>query len=234
MQMGFKDTAVTQGECSRTGMMCTCRQMNGISLALPIAERCFRATRCCEDNMPGIGSKLPPFDITGVKPGFHLQEENGQSAFETLTERSFPGKWKVIFFYPKDFTFVCPTEIAEFARLSKHFADRDAIVLGGSTDNEFCKLAWRREHKDLHRLSIWQFADTKGALVDGLGVRSRDGIAHRYTFIVDPENTIQHVYATSLNVGRSPTDTLRVLDAIQTDELCPCNREIGGDTLKIA
>lgn len=144
--------------------------------------------------MPGIGSKLPPFDITGVKPGFHLPEENGQSAFETLTERSFPGKWKVIFFYPKDFTFVCPTEIAEFARLSKHFADRDAIVLGGSTDNEFCKLAWRREHKDLHRLSIWQFADTKGALVDGLGVRSRDGIAHRYTFIVDPENTVQHVY----------------------------------------
>ncbi|MGY3079177.1 alkyl hydroperoxide reductase subunit AhpC [Bradyrhizobium sp. LM6.10] len=194
----------------------------------------FRVTRCCEDNMPGIGSKLPPFDITGVKPGFHLQEENGQSAFETLTERSFPGKWKVIFFYPKDFTFVCPTEIAEFARLSKHFADRDAVVLGGSTDNEFCKLAWRREHKDLHRLSIWQFADTKGALVDGLGVRSRDGIAHRYTFIVDPENTIQHVYATSLNVGRSPTDTLRVLDAIQTDELCPCNREIGGDTLRIA
>ncbi|MET4323226.1 alkyl hydroperoxide reductase subunit AhpC [Bradyrhizobium sp. JR4.1] len=196
------------------------------------AERCFRVMTC-EDNMLGIGSKLPSFDITGVKPGFHLQEENGNNAFETLTEQSFPGKWKIIFFYPKDFTFVCPTEIVEFARLSKDFADRDAIVLGGSTDNEFCKLAWRREHKDLHRLAIWQFSDTKGALVDGLGVRSRDGIAHRYTFIIDPENTIQHVYATSLNVGRNPRDTLRVLDAIQTDELCPCNREIGGDTLKI-
>ena len=100
--------------------------------------------------MLGIGDKLPSFTIVGVKPGFHLQEEKGQSAFEPLTEESFPGKWKIIFFYPKDFTFVCPTEIAEFARLSKDFADRDAVVLGGSTDNEFCKLAWRREHKDLH------------------------------------------------------------------------------------
>lgn len=184
--------------------------------------------------MLGIGDKLPSFTVVGVKPGFHLQEENGQSAFEPLTEDSFPGKWKVIFFYPKDFTFVCPTEIAEFARLSKDFADRDAVVLGGSTDNEFCKLAWRREHKDLHRLPIWQFADSSGALVDGLGVRSPDGVAYRYTFIVDADNVIQHVYATNLNVGRSPKDTLRVLDALQTDELCPCNREVGGATLKVA
>lgn len=181
----------------------------------------------------GIGSKLPSFEVVGVKPGFQLQEEMGQSAFETLTETSFPGKWKVIF-YPKDFTFVCPTEIAEFARLSKDFEDRDAVVLGGSPDNEFCKLVWRRDHKDLHRLPIWQFADTKGGLVDGLGVRSPDGVAYRYTFIVDPENTIQHVYATNLNVGRAPKDTLRVLDALQTDELCPCNREVGGETLKVA
>lgn len=184
--------------------------------------------------MLGIGNKLPSFQITGVKPGFQLHEERGESAFETLTEKSFPGKWKIIFFYPKDFTFICPTEIAEFARLSKDFADRNAVVLGGSTDNEFCKLAWRREHKDLHHLSIWQFADTDGALVDGLGGRSSEGVAHRTTFIVDPENIIQHVYATSPNVGRSPKDTLRVLDALQTNELCPCNREVGGETLKVA
>lgn len=107
-------------------------------------------------------------------------------------------------------------------------------MLGGSTDNEFCKLAWRREHKDLHHLPIWQFADTKGALADGLGVGRPDGVAYRYTFIVHPDNVIQQVYATNLNVGRSPKDTLRVLDALQTNELCPCNREIGGETLKIA
>jgi len=181
--------------------------------------------------MLGIGEKLPPFSVVGVKPGFHAHQENGESAFEEITEASFPGKWKIIFFYPKDFTFVCPTEIAEFARLSGDFADRDAVVLGGSTDNEFVKLAWRRDHKDLAKLKIWQFADTKGSLVDQLGIRSPDGVAYRYTFIVDPDNVIQHVYATNLNVGRNPKDTLRVLDALQTDELCPCNREVGGEVL---
>jgi len=184
--------------------------------------------------MLGIGDKLPSFKVTGVKPGFNFHEENGVSAFEEVTEASFEGKWKVIFFYPKDFTFVCPTEIAEFARLASDFEDRDAVVLGGSTDNEFVKLAWRRDHQDLNKLPIWSFADTNGSLVDGLGVRSPDGVAYRYTFVVDPDNTIQHVYATNLNVGRAPKDTLRVLDALQTDELCPCNREVGGETLKAA
>ncbi|WP_112661831.1 peroxiredoxin [Microvirga flavescens] len=184
--------------------------------------------------MLGIGDKLPNFSVTGVKPGFNSHEENGVSAFETITAESFPGKWKVIFFYPKDFTFVCPTEIAEFARLNSEFADRDAVVLGGSGDNEFVKLAWRRDHADLDKLPIWSFADTKGELIDGLGVRSPDGVPYRYTFVVDPDNTIQHVYATNLNVGRAPKDTLRVLDALQTDELCPCNRQVGGETLKAA
>ncbi|WP_075218055.1 peroxiredoxin [Mongoliimonas terrestris] len=184
--------------------------------------------------MLGIGDKLPAFSVMGVKPGFNDVTEKGESAFEEITLASFPGKWKVIFFYPKDFTFVCPTEIAEFARLAGDFNDRDAVVMGGSTDNEFCKLAWRRNHRDLDRLPIWQFADTNGSLVDGLGVRSPDGVAYRYTFVVDPDGTIQHVYATNLNVGRAPKDTLRVLDALQTDELCPCNREVGGEVLKVA
>jgi peroxiredoxin (alkyl hydroperoxide reductase subunit C) len=164
----------------------------------------------------------------------HAHEEKGQSAFEPLTEASFPGKWKIIFFYPKDFTFVCPTEIAEFARLSRDFADRDAVVLGGSTDNEFCKLAWRRDHKDLQKLAIWQFADSNGSLVDGLGVRSPAGVAYCYTLVVDPNNAIQHIYGTNLNVGRNPKDTLRVLDALQTNQLCACNREVGGATLKVS
>lgn len=184
--------------------------------------------------MLGIGDKVPAFSVTGVKPKFMEHEEGGKSAFEEVTEASFPGKWKVIYFYPKDFTFVCPTEIAEFARLTKDFEERDAVVLGGSTDNEFVKLAWRRDHKDLAKLAHWQFADTNGSLVDGLGVRSPDGVAYRATFIVDPDNTIQHVYMTNLNVGRNPQDTLRVLDALQTDELCPCNRAVGGETLKAA
>ena len=182
--------------------------------------------------MLGIGDILPEFEVTGVKPGFNAHEENGKSAFEKITRDSFPGKWKVIYFYPKDFTFVCPTEIVEFAKLNKEFADRDAVVLGGSTDNEHCKIAWRREHKDLNKLDQWSFADTNGSLVDGLGVRDLEaGVALRATYIVDPENVIQHVTVNGLNVGRNPKETLRILDALQTDELCACNRPLGGDTL---
>jgi len=182
--------------------------------------------------MKTVGDKLEPFKVTGVKPGFNQHEENGVSAFEDITESSFPGKWKVIYFYPKDFTFVCPTEIVGFNKLAKDFEDRDAVLLGGSTDNEFVKLAWRREHPDLNKLGHYQFGDTTGSLVDQLGVREKSaGVALRATFIVDPDNTIQHVSVNNLNVGRSPEEILRLLDGLQTDELCPCNRSVGGSTL---
>jgi peroxiredoxin (alkyl hydroperoxide reductase subunit C) len=185
-----------------------------------------------ENAMKTIGDKVEAFSVVGVKPGFNHHEENGQSAFEEVTEKSFPGKWKIIYFYPKDFTFVCPTEIVGFAKLAKDFADRDAVLLGGSTDNEFCKLGWRREHKDLDKLNHYMFADVTGSLVDQLGVRDKAaGVALRATFIVDPDNTIQHVSVNNLNVGRSPEEILRLLDGLQTDELCPCNRSVGGSTL---
>ena len=182
--------------------------------------------------MKTVGNRIEPFQVMGVKPGFNQPEEKGVSAFEEITEKSFPGKWKVIYFYPKDFTFVCPTEIVGFAKLQKDFDDRETVLLAGSTDNEFVKLAWRREHKDLDRLNQWQFGDTKGSLVDQLGVRdSVEGVALRATFIVDPDNVIQHVSVNNLNVGRNPDEVLRVLDGLQTDELCPCNRNLGGTTL---
>lgn len=183
--------------------------------------------------MLGVGDTVPEFEVTGVKPKFMKHEENGESAFETLTEKSFEGKWKIIYFYPKDFTFVCPTEIVEFAKLEQDFKDRDAVCMGGSVDNEFCKLAWRREHKDLAQLNQWQFADTNGSLVDGLGVREDSGVAYRATYIIDPHNVIQHVSVNSLRVGRNPKEILRILDALQTDELCPCNRPVGGDHIDL-
>jgi len=152
--------------------------------------------------MKTVGDKLEAFTVTAAKPGFNHHEENGQSAFEEITEQSFPGKWKIIYFYPKDFTFVCPTEIVEFAKLQKDFEERDAVLLGGSVDNEFVKLAWRREHKDLDKLNHYAFGDVKGELIDQLGVRDKEaGVALRATFIVDPDNTIQHVSVNNLNVG---------------------------------
>ncbi len=182
--------------------------------------------------MIGVGESLPEFKLVGVKPGFNNHEENGQSAFEAITNASFQGKWKVIFFYPKDFTFVCPTEIAAYAALERDFADRDAVVLGGSTDNEFCKLAWRRDHKDLNKLPQWSFADTGGVFARALGVLDHSAnVALRATLIVDPDGVVQHVTVNGLSVGRSPQETLRVLDGLQTDELCACNRPVGGETL---
>jgi len=182
--------------------------------------------------MKTVGDQLESFSVTGVKPGFNQHKENGISAFETITDASFTGKWKVIYFYPKDFTFVCPTEITGFSKLAQDFADRDAILMGGSTDNEFCKLAWRREHPDLSKLNHYSFADTTGSLIDVLGIREREsGVALRATFIVDPDNIIQHVSVNNLDVGRNPDEVLRLLDALQTQELCACNRNIGGNTL---
>ena len=182
--------------------------------------------------MKTIGQQLAAFSVTGVKPGFNQHEENGVSAFETITEKSFAGKWKIIYFWPKDFTFVCPTEIVAFDKLAGQFAERDAVLMGGSTDNEFSKLGWRRDHKDLNKLSHWSFGDSAGSLVDMLGVRDPvAGVALRATFIVDPDNVIQHVSVNNLNVGRNPDEVLRILDGLQTDELCPCNRSVGGTTL---
>ncbi len=182
--------------------------------------------------MKTIGDKLETFKVIGVKPGFNNHEENGVSAFEDITESSFPGKWKIIYFYPKDFTFVCPTEIVGFNKLAQEFASREAILMGGSVDNEFCKLAWRRENAELDKLGHYSFADSTGSLIDQLGIRDKSaGVALRATFIVDPDNIIQHVSVNNLNVGRNPEEVLRILDGLQTDELCPCSRETGGQTL---
>jgi peroxiredoxin (alkyl hydroperoxide reductase subunit C) len=126
--------------------------------------------------------------------------------------------------------------------LTQDFADRDAILLTGSTDNEFCKVAWQNAHADLKKITHHQFADTarhqqgeeRGnvSLIEQLGVfYAPAGAALRATFIVDPQNVIQHITVNNLDVGRNPDETLRVLDALQTGELCPCNRAIGGETL---
>jgi peroxiredoxin (alkyl hydroperoxide reductase subunit C) len=179
--------------------------------------------------MKTVGDKLEKFVVTGVRPG------QPKDAFFDITDESYAGKWKVIVYYPKDFTFVCPTEIVAYNKLSKDFEDRDAVLLTGSTDNEFCKVAWQQSHEDLQKITHYQFADTQRgelSLINQLGVfYAPAGAALRATFIVDPDNVIQHVTVNNLNVGRSPEETLRVLDALQTGELCACNRTVGGETL---
>jgi len=176
-----------------------------------------------------IGDTFPTFQATAV-----VGQEPGKQ-FTDVTDRSFEGKWKVYFFWPKDFTFVCPTEIAAFGKLNRDFADRDAQVLGVSIDSEYVHLAWRGSHPDLKDLPFPMIADLKRELSSALGILDRkEGVALRATFIVDPENTIRFVAVNDLNVGRNPQEVLRVLDALQTDELCPCNWQKGQDTLNAA
>jgi peroxiredoxin (alkyl hydroperoxide reductase subunit C) len=179
--------------------------------------------------MKTIGDSFPTFKATavvGLEPGHQFTE---------LTDASYPGKWKVVFFWPKDFTFVCPTEIAAFGKLDREFADREAQVLGVSVDSEYVHLAWRNHHPDLKDLPFPMIADIKRELTTELGVlHEQDGVAMRATFIVDPQNVIRFVEVTDMNVGRNPQEVLRVLDALQTDELCPCNWQPGQKTLNSA
>ena len=184
--------------------------------------------------MKTVGQKLESFNVVGVKPGFNRHEENGESAFAPIDEKSFPGKWKVIYFYPKDFTFVCPTEIVGFAKLAKDFEDRDAIVLGGSTDNEHSHLAWRKDHDDL-KLLKHPLLFFSPALSAALGIlHPTAGVALRATIIVDPDGIVRYAAANDLNVGRNVDEVLRVLDGLQTDELCACNWKKGEETLTAA
>ena len=173
-----------------------------------------------------VGDKFPEFSLAAV---------DVNKSFQTVTDASYPGRWLVLFYWPMDFTFVCPTEIAEFSKRAKDFADRDAQVLGASTDTQFVHLAWRKQHEDLKDLQIPMLADTKRELAQALGILHKtDGVALRATFIVDPDGIIRWVGVNDLSVGRNVPEVLRVLDALQTDELCPCNWQKGDETLKAA
>jgi peroxiredoxin (alkyl hydroperoxide reductase subunit C) len=173
-----------------------------------------------------VGSKLPAFFLQSV-----VSTAPGQE-FREISAASYPGKWLVLFSWPMDFTFVCPTEIAEFGRRSRDFADRDAQVLGLSTDTHFVHLAWRRSHPDLKDLPIPMLADTKRELSTALGIlHPQDGVDLRATFIVDPEGVIRWVSVNDLKVGRNVDEVVRTLDALQTDEHCPCNWKRGDATL---
>ena len=179
--------------------------------------------------MSGIGRRFPEFTLTGVV------SNEVKNAFQTFTQESFPGKWKVVFFWPKDFTFVCPTEIAAFGKLEKEFKARDAQLLGVSIDSEYVHHAWRQAKDELKNLPFPILSDIKRELSTALGVLDPEaGVAQRATYIVDPQGIVRFVYVTDLSVGRSPEEVLRVLDALQTDELCPYNWQKGEDVLKAA
>ena len=175
-----------------------------------------------------IGDRLPAFRLQAAG-----SLEKGQE-FAELTHDSYPGKWLVLFAWPLDFTFVCPTEIAEFGRRNADFRERDAQLLGLSCDSQFVHLAWRKDHADLRNLPYPMLADLRRELCGALGILHKDeGIPLRATFLVDPQGVIRYVSVHDLSVGRNVDEVLRTLDALQTDELCPCNWKPGQATLKV-
>ena len=176
-----------------------------------------------------IGDRFPEFRLKAVTSA------DAATAFVDIDNKTHAGKWLVVFFWPKDFTFVCPTEIVGFGDVNGEFADRDAQVLGASIDSEFVHLAWRQSREDLAKSPFPWLADIKRELSQGCGILdAQEGVALRATFIVDPDGIIRFASVNDLSVGRNVQEVLRVLDALQTDELCPCNRAVGGETLKAA
>lgn len=176
-----------------------------------------------------IGDRFPEFNLKAVV------DTDPAKAFTDISNESDQGKWKLFFFWPKDFTFVCPTEISAFGDIAKEFADRDAVIYGASTDSEYVHLAWRENHPDLKDLPFAMLSDIKRELSEALGILDRqEGVCLRATFLVDPEGVIRFVSVNDLSIGRNPQEVLRVLDALQTGELCPCNWHPGEDVLKVA
>ena len=178
--------------------------------------------------MLGVGDVFPSFKVKATVSS----DKDLSKAFRDVDNNTYKGKWLVFFFYPKDFTFVCPTEIKGFADLNNEFQARGAQILTGSTDSEFVHHAWRTHEKDLDNLPFPMLADIKRELTVSLGILDpNEGVAQRAVFIVDPDRIIRFVYVTDLSVGRSPKEVLRVLDALKTGELCPCNWNQGDSTL---
>lgn len=169
-----------------------------------------------------IGDRFPDFQLTGVVSDIL------EKAFKPFTRDTAKQKWQVYFFWPKDFTFICPTEIIGFGNIYKDFQARNAEVYGCSTDSDFVHLAWRRDHPGLKAIPFAMLSDIKHELSSALGILHPDeGVCLRATFIVDPEGIIRHVSVNDLLAGRNPQETLRTLDALQSDGLCGCNWKKG-------
>lgn len=173
--------------------------------------------------MRGIGESFPTFSLRGVTANQGLQ---------TITNKTYKDKWLVIFFWPKDFTFVCPTELVVFGRMNKEFEERNAKILGVSIDSEFVHLAWRKYNTEIGQVPFVMLSDIKRELSTNLGIlHPKEGVSQRATYIVDPKGIIRFLMITDINIGRNPEEILRVLDALQTGKLCPCLWKKGEKTL---
>jgi peroxiredoxin 2/4 len=177
-----------------------------------------------------VGEPAPDFDL----PVFDPREPGNTKLKATLAD--FHGEWLVLFFYPADFTFVCPTEIIAFAHHKKRFDDLGAKLLGCSTDTIYTHRAWAETPREKGGISGVNFplaADHAGALAERFGILVHEThVALRGLFIVGPTARLDYAVVHALDVGRSTEETLRVLAALQTGGLCPADWQSGSETLR--
>jgi len=167
-----------------------------------------------------VGKPAPEFSVEAI-----LKDEVTKVSLSDYKGK----KWVVVFFYPLDFTFVCPTEIVEMSEKNAEFEKLNAVILGGSVDSIYSHRAWM---KDLGQLNYALFSDMNKEMSRDYGVLIEEkGHALRGTFIIDPEGILRYHLVHDLTVGRSADETLRVLGSLQTGELCPANWKPGQKTL---
>jgi len=175
-----------------------------------------------------IGQPAPDFTVEY----YDRTKDGSDDQFGVLSLADLKGKWALLFFYPRDFTFVCPTELVAFNEKLEEFDDRDCVVLTASTDSGFSHKGWCDSHDDLGKLNYKMLADTNHSLSRAFGVYDDEkGLAYRGIFLIDPNGDLRYLAIHDLSVGRNVDEALRVLDALQTDKLCPCNWTPGEETL---
>jgi alkyl hydroperoxide reductase subunit AhpC len=173
-----------------------------------------------------IGASVPSVATEAYVPG--------AAAPQQLTLDRYRGSWVVLFFYPRDFTFVCPTELHAFAALAPDFAAEETALVAASTDSYWSHKAWFESHPLLAHVGYPVLADTAHTLSQAYGVLLEDGSALRATFVIDPDGIVRHVTVSDQSVGRSPDETLRVVQALRTGALCPVGWRKGEPTLRAA
>jgi len=176
-----------------------------------------------------VGKQAPGFSAEALVDG----------EFKKLSLSDFKNKWKILFFYPLDFTFVCPTEIIAFSDAVKEFKERNCEIIGCSVDSVFSHLAWTQQERKEGGLGEIEYpilSDINKKIAQDYEVLTEEGVALRGLFLIDDKNVIQHSTINNLSVGRNVQEALRLLKAYQHTaehgEVCPANWQEGSDTMK--
>ena len=174
----------------------------------------------------GLGARFPEFSLQAC-----VSAEPG-SEFRTVDSQELEGSWTAVFFWPLDFTYVCPTELVEFNRALREFRALGARVFGVSGDSHHAHLAWRKENSALRNLEFPMVADADKVVAEELGILDPiEKVPLRATYVLDQERKIRWLCVNDLSVGRSTGEVLRVLAALQSGGLCPANWRPGQATL---